>query len=195
MASEVGPRSGHWLRTASTVLAAGLLVWSELSCSSPPRRAQERGPQPTPTVERGSEHADVRALRYRAFVYPDDAMAAAHGAIGWIEELYLPDSGVVCNILPAPGLKLDAGGKATDQWEERWRMNAFYGEIRNTSGRFGAPPPRARPVEEIRIPAETARAIINLANLNRRRSEEVLRLGEAMGKLGVLREVKSDEDP
>jgi hypothetical protein len=191
MASEVGSggrhqRLGRRFQTALIAAVAGLWVCSGVSCSSPTRRIEEHGPEPA---------ADVRALRYRAFVYPDDALAAAHGAIGWIEELYLPDSGVVCNIQPAMGLKLDAAGKVTNEWEDRWRMNAFYGEMRNASGRFGAKPPPPRPVEEIRIPSETARAIVELANLNRRRSEEILRLGEVMRGIGVLRDVRSDEEP
>jgi len=91
----------------------------------------------------------VRALRYRVFVY-DSALHVVHRAGRWVEEIYFPDSGVVCNVHAPMGRTL--------------AVNAFPSGIRNRVKLH----PRdeelsEQPVEEIEVPADLAEEIFAMA--------------------------------
>ena len=143
----------------------------------------------------GEQSAFVRALRYRAYVYADGMMDFLHGGGGWIEELYFPDAGVVCNVMRELLVTEADIGKPIRSDQFQCRANAFYDVIRNRSGPRGSDPTDPRPVEELRVPAETAEAIFALAALNCRRAEDSICVGTAVQGLGLLHEVPIEEQP
>ncbi len=82
----------------------------------------------------------VRAYRYKVEVY-DSPLHFSHRMGRWIEEIYFPDHGVVCNV--------DFGGF----FGRPGRLNAFSSGPRNGD----------EALEEIEIPADLASDIIAMA--------------------------------
>ena len=82
----------------------------------------------------------VRAYRYKVEVY-DSPLHYVHRAGRWIEEIYFPDQGVVCNV--------DFGGF----FGGPSRLNAFSSGPRNGE----------EALEEIEVPADLAADIIDMA--------------------------------
>ena len=99
------------------------------------QRPAETEPETEPAAPR-----TVRAYRYKVEVY-DSALHYSHRMGRWIEEIYFPDHGVVCNV--------DFGGF----FGRPARLNAFSSGPRNDS----------ETLEEIEVPADLAADIIDMA--------------------------------
>jgi hypothetical protein len=129
----------------------------------------------------------VRALRYRVMVV-ESALDYSHGGGQWIDELYLPDAGVVCNVVW--NLETCANEKGEHVFTGGWvpTMNAFFGsmEERIGSGSDKSVDPRKPPVE-ITVPSELAERIMHVAEVEReqrRKRGELARILVDRGLLG-----------
>ncbi len=122
----------------------------------------------------------VRALRYRIKIY-DSELAVLHNSGRWIQELYFPDQGVVCNVV------VDI--EATEKGELRryHRMHAFYSPIRNKYRLQFHEKERTAPTQEVQIPYARAQQIFELAELTRRLRQAERTLGAAASASGLLR--------
>lgn len=110
------------------------------------------------------EEETVLALRYRVLIH-QSGLHAAHGAGEWLTELYFPDRGVVCNVEASPAVGED-GSLATE-----YRMNAFFGPIRDKSADDPKAEPKEQPTREVRVPRALAEKIFELAELTRRQGD------------------------
>jgi hypothetical protein len=144
----------------------------------------------------GSGGKTVRALRYRVEVF-EGTLGVTHRAGEWIDELYFPDAGVVCNVVwsmdSSPewmGDPVDLGLPPGVTQYLRPRMNAFFGsmeERRRGSRLLEAKGVGDMPVVlEAEIPEELAREIFALAEANRRVRETSSDLGIRVVKAGIL---------
>ncbi|MCI0587739.1 MAG: hypothetical protein L0323_12935 [Planctomycetes bacterium] len=167
-------------RAASWTLAVAA-VWLA-ACAGPPKA--------------GSGGGTVRALRYRVEVF-EGTLALAHDEGEWIDELYFPDPGVVCNVVwgmdASPewmGSPVDLGLPPGVTQYLRPRMNAFFGSM-------GERRKASRPLEakgvgdlplvlEAEVPEDFAREIFALAEANRRVREAESDLGIRAVKGGIL---------
>jgi hypothetical protein len=109
---------------------------------------------------RAEDAKTVPALRYRVMIY-EGVLDMTHGAGQWIEELYFPSRGVVCNVV---------------ERNEAPTLNAFFGSIRNRFHTQIMGPEVETPTEAVEVPRETAEAIFALAELTKRQREEGARL-------------------
>jgi hypothetical protein len=126
------------------------------------------------------EPAGVRALRYRVLVH-ESACDLVHGGGQWIDELYLPDHGVVCNVTGEPAPTKE------DPFATRHRMHAFKGKIRNVFAETVNGEPQEHPTEELRIPRELAERILELADLTERQRRLAETAAAAARDAGVLK--------
>jgi hypothetical protein len=99
------------------------------------RKPAETGPETETAAPQ-----TVRAYRYKVEVY-DSALHYSHRIGRWIEEIYFPSHGVVCNV--------DFGGF----FGGPGRLNAFSSGPRNGDDAL----------EEIEVPADLAADIIDMA--------------------------------
>ncbi len=120
----------------------------------------------------------VLAQRYRVPM-ADTAMEWAHGAWVWVEELYLPDRGLVANVRWDYAWKADPTDPAKGEFTTIPRMTAFASpKPRNQYRDFvDAKIGRESPIEEIRIPKALADEITSLADMARRVDDAKSRLG------------------
>ncbi len=144
----------------------------------------------------GSGGRSVRALRYCVQVF-EGALAVTHDHGEWIEELYFPDAGVVCNVVwtmdASPewrGNPVDLGLPSGARQLLRPRMNAFFGSIEERWKRSN--PLEAKGVGdmplvgEVEVPRDLAREISALAESTRRVRETESDLGIRAVKGGIL---------
>ena len=119
------------------------------------------------------QEGTVRAIRYRQLIV-EGALEFSHGGGQWQDALYLPDSGVVCNL----SWKTDLSGDGTIVGTPRLYAYAFPGTLDDQLACRPQDDPEGRtPPEEIRIPAELARAILDLAERTREQRELSALLG------------------
>ena len=111
------------------------LVLCALLAACATREPAETGPETEPAVPK-----TVRAYRYKVEVY-DSPLHYSHRISRWIEEIYFPGHGVVCNV--------DFGGL----FGRPSRLNAFSSGPRNGD----------EALEEIEVPADLAADIIDMA--------------------------------
>ena len=107
----------------------------------------------------GNTQSDVRALQYRIRVF-DGGMDVVHGGGKVVNELFLPDHGVACNIewSMTPELELVP-----------WRLRAF----RATNERMSD----ALDISEIVLPAGMATSIVELASQQHALARQVQSVG------------------
>lgn len=130
------------------------------------------------TPKAGSGGRTVRALRYRMQVF-DGALAMVHDHGEWIDELWFPDTGVVCNVVwrmdASPewmGTTVDLGLPPGASQLLRPTMNAFFGSMEERLRRWN--PLEAKGVGdmplplEVEVPEDLAREIFALAEATRR---------------------------
>ncbi len=132
-------------------VAAAVAILTIVACLLPtdPRGARDRGAEEASREIATRPAQAIRALRYRVFVY-DSPLHVAHRAGRWIEEIYFPEQGVVCNVDAPMGRTMV--------------VNAFSGPIRNNV--FLHPHDEnvsEQPVEEIEVPADLAEEIFAMA--------------------------------
>jgi hypothetical protein len=115
----------------------------------------------------------VRAIRFRQLI-SEGTMDLIHGGGMWHDCLYLPDEGIVCQVVwrdenrPGGGLP----------WREFPRAYAYRSRIDDRLARDArAPLDGQRAPEEIRIPAAVASEIVALADLADRERDMGERLG------------------
>jgi len=94
---------------------------------------------------------DVLALRYEIWTV-DSPLDAAHGFGKWIEEFFVPESGVCFNVVAE-------GGDA--------EAHAFFATLEERTGpHYGEPHPATPPIE-VRVPREIAEQALELACVDR----------------------------
>ena len=104
---------------------------------------------------------DVRALRYEIWA-ADSPLEAVHGGGRWIEEFFLPESGVCFNVVD------DRGDP---------EAHAFFTTLdERTSPNYGEPHPAAPPIE-IRVPREVAEQALELARIDREKTARSIQFG------------------
>ena len=144
----------------------------------------------------GSGGGTVRAVSYRVEVF-EGTLAVAHHAGEWIEELYFPDAGVVCNVVWSVDASPEWTGKPVDRLHPpgvspllRPRMNAFFGSMEERTK--ASRPLEAKGVGESPLPLQTeipedfAREIFALAEATRRTRKAESDLGIRAVKGGIL---------
>jgi hypothetical protein len=122
---------------------------------------------------------EVRGLRYR-ILSVESALEMTHGGGQWIDEIFLPDHGVVCNVVQ----EVDPGVK--DEVTFRWRMNAFKSPIRNVFAETIDGKEKEHPTEAVAIPADVAKAILELADVTERQRQLQRSAAEAARKAGLF---------
>ncbi len=130
--------------------------------------------------------ATVRALHYRIKVY-DSELAVLHNSGRWIQELYFPDQGIVCNVV------VDREATANGELRRYHRMHAFHSPIRNKYRLQFHEKERTAPATEVRIPQARAQKIFELAELTRRVRQAERTLGSDAFASGLLRAEAPDQ--
>ena len=142
--------------------------------------AYAKDPAPTPATAAAKRYTTVVSGAEGRYTYP-------------LDELWLPDGGIVVNVESRYDPVRSA---ATKQWESEWVANVFFGPSRN---RYAADPLHApdvvsdAPVEEIRVDAELAKKIAEAAELQRRYEAARREVGSALAKAGLLPKPKPSE--
>jgi hypothetical protein len=130
--------------------------------------------------EKGVAPKTVTALRYRIKIY-DSELALLHDRGWWIDELWFPERGVVCNVVTETEVGTDGRLRRTH------RMNAFFGPIRNEFRRHpNDPKPTVAPTEKVAVPAALAQKILDLAERTRQLGRAERRLGAQVADCGLL---------
>ena len=117
----------------------------------------------------------VRAERYRLLVFAS-GLDVAHGDGQWIDELYLPDHRVVCNVV----------NEMDEHLVEQPRMRAFDSPIRNVFAETAGGKETVHPTTPVQLPRELADQILALAELTRKQAALSLKAGAAARQAGVL---------
>jgi hypothetical protein len=158
------------------------------AAAEPPISGPVAQPAPAPTPKPAPDADTVPAKRYRVPM-ADSALEWAHGAYTWIEELYLPEQGLVANVRWDYAWKADATNPSKGEFTTTPRMTAFpspkprnqYRDLADTNVQ------RESPMEDIRIPKALADEIAALADLARRVDEAKTKLGAAAADAKWLR--------
>ncbi len=130
------------------------------------------------------EEGTVRALRYRQLLV-EGALDFSRGGGRWHDVLFLPEAGVVCNVVWESETVWGKDGSV--DFREIPRMHAFHGELQESlEARPQDEEQGRRAPEEIRIPAALAREIVALAERTRREREASERLGGEAVEAGVV---------
>ena len=136
-----------------------------------------------------------RALRFAQFA-GESATDPAHGGGAWHDALYLPDHGVVCQVLfltdvDAPPARGGAHAAQTPEpapFRGYALLNAYHGTLgEELAARPQDAPAARRPLQEIRLPRDLVRAIVAHAEQTRelkRRGEQLAARCIALGVVG-----------
>jgi hypothetical protein len=125
------------------------------------------------------EPKEVRALRYRILVH-ESAFAMVHGAGQWIDEIHLPEQGIVFNVTSEPAPTKE------DALAVRWRMHAFRSPIRNVFAETHDGEPKEHPAEAILLPRDLVDRVVELAEITEKQKSLAESAAEAARKAGVL---------
>jgi hypothetical protein len=142
-----------------TRFAATLLLAVVVNCSGP--------------GSIGKDDAGVKAILYPMWVTVD----VTHGYGTWINEIYLPDAKVVCNVTWEA--TVSDTGSITDVSD----AHAFFGSLEERrDGTLSAQKSYAWTQEEVMIPGKLAQQIIALAELDRRERAMKADVGSSLSK-------------
>jgi hypothetical protein len=128
----------------------------------------------------------VAAKRYK-IMWAESGCDLAHGGGDWIQELFLPDAKVIAGLLfeYRPFEEIKPGTPEKDFRRARLYARASDKPRNDLTGLHGEKPSA---IEDVQIPADLAKQIVDLAALAKRLEDEGLRLGaEAEKRLGMKR--------
>jgi hypothetical protein len=128
------------------------------------------------TQTQDTRPAPVKAILYPMWVVPDSGLERSHGGGWWINELYLPDRGVVCNVT----WRLDAHANPPS-FDLVAVSNAFYGSFEDRKkGTLEVKKDYVWAQKDVEVPRDVADRIIALADLTKRQREATRDVAKAL---------------